>query len=76
MFLHKSHIWKSFFLEIWGKVFSANQIAGLFNQLYLPNKSVIQPEFLLVDTNSHNLKVDQNIFWVNMVKNRKFLRDY
>ena len=31
---------KSLVLEIWAKMFSANQIAGFFNQLYLQNKSM------------------------------------
>ena len=31
---------KSLVLEIWAKMFSANQIAGFFNQLYLQSKSV------------------------------------
>ena len=44
---------------------SANQIAGIFNQLYLQNKWMKQFDFLHVDTNSHKLKVDQKIFgWV------------
>ena len=43
--------------EIWMKMFSANQIAGFFHQPYPQDRSVKQPEFLLVDTNSHNLKV-------------------
>ena len=46
--------------EIWAKMFSANQIAGFFNQPYLQNKSMKQPDFLHVDTNSLKLKVDQN----------------
>ena len=49
-------------LEIWTKMFSANQIAGFFNQPYLQNKSMKQPDFLHVDTNLHKLKVDQKIF--------------
>ena len=44
---------KKIFPEIWAKMFSANQIAGFFNQPYLPNKSMKQPDFLYVDTNSH-----------------------
>ena len=28
-----------------------------------------QPEFLQVDANSHNLKVDLKIFWEDMVRN-------
>ena len=52
---------KSFVPEIWAKILSASQIAGFFNQPYLQNKSVKQPEFLHVDTNSHKLKNDQKI---------------
>ena len=48
--------------EIWAKMFSANQIAGFFNQPYLQNESMKYPDFLDVDTNSHKLKVDQIIF--------------
>ena len=43
-------------------MFSANQIAGFFNQPYLQSKSMKQPDFLHVDTNSHKLKVDQKIW--------------
>ena len=42
-------------------MFSANQNAGFFNQPYLQNKSMKQPDFLHVDTNSHKLKVDQKV---------------
>ena len=42
-------------------MFSANQIAGFLNQTYLENKSMREPDFLQVDTNSHKLKVDQKI---------------
>ena len=42
---------KIFVPEIWVKMFSASQIAGFLNLPYLENKSVKQPEFLLVDTN-------------------------
>ena len=62
VFLHKRHIWEILVPEIWAKMFSANQIAGFFNQLYLQNKSMKQPDFLHVDTNLHKLKVDQKIF--------------
>ena len=31
---------KMFVPEIWAKMFSANQIAGFFNQPYLQNKSM------------------------------------
>ena len=43
-------------------MFSANQIAGFFNQPYLQSKSMKWPDFLHVDTNLHKLKVDQKIF--------------
>ena len=43
-------------------MFTANQITGFFNQPYLQNKSIKQPVFLHVDTNSHELIVDQNFF--------------
>ena len=43
-------------------MFSASQIAGFFNQPYLQNKSMEQPNFLHVDTNSHKLIVDQKNF--------------
>ena len=36
-----------FVLEIWVKVCSAKQIAGFFDQPYLQNKSMKQPDFLL-----------------------------
>ena len=39
---------------------STNQIAGFLNQLFLQNKSMKQPHFVHVDTNSQKLKVDQN----------------
>ena len=60
---------KIFVPEIWAKMFAANQITGFFNQSYLQNKSIKQPVFLHVDTNSHELKVDQKIFLVDMVIN-------
>ena len=34
------YLGKIFIPEIWAKVFSANQIAGFFNQPYLQNKSM------------------------------------
>ena len=46
-------------------MFSANQIAGFFNQPHLQNKSMKKPDFLHVDTNSHKLKADQkNLGWM------------
>ena len=50
---------KIFIPEIWAKMFSANQIAGFFNQPYLQKKSMKYTDFLHVATNSHKLKVDQ-----------------
>ena len=47
--------------EIWTKMFSADQIAGFFNQPYLQNKSMKYPDFLNDDTNSRKLKFDQKI---------------
>ena len=54
--------------EIWGKIFSANQIAEVLNQLFPQKKSVKQSHFLLFDT--EKLKVDQKKFgwtWSKMV---------
>ena len=62
VFLHKSLIGKILVPDIWAKMFSANQIAGFFNQPYLQNKSMKQPDFLHVDTNSYKLKIDWKIF--------------
>ena len=50
---------KIFVPEIWGKMFSANQIAGFFIQPCPQNKSIIK---IIIDTNSHKLKVDLKIF--------------
>ena len=47
---------------------SANQIAGFLNQLFPQNKSMNQPHFLHVDTNSQKFKVDRKCFgwaWSN-----------
>ena len=41
---------------------STSQITGFLNQLFLQNKSMKQPHFLHIDTNSQKLKVDQKIF--------------
>ena len=58
------YLGKFLFLRYGPKMFSANQIAGFFNQPYLQNKSMTLPNFLHVDTNSHKLKVDQkNLGW-------------
>ena len=53
---------KIFVPEIWTKIFSANQIAGFFNQPHLQHKSMKWLDFLHVGTNSCKLKVAQNIF--------------
>ena len=59
-------MWKNF---IWAKMFSANQIAGLFNQPYLQNKGMKLCDFLHVNTNSHKFKVDEKTFVLGMFKN-------
>ena len=47
--------------EIWDKIFSANQIAEVLNQLFPQKKSVKQSHFFWFDTEV--LKVDQkNLF--------------
>ena len=51
--------------EIQANMLSANQNAGFL--LFLQNKSMKQPHFLHVDTNSQKLKVDRK-FFVDMVK--------
>ena len=64
-FYRNSIFQKILVLEIWVTMFSASQIAELFNQPYLQKKSIKQPGFLHIDTNSHKLKVDQTLFgWV------------
>ena len=52
---------KIFVPEIWAKMFSVSQIAEFFDQQYLQNKFMKQPDFCLGDTNSHELNVDQKI---------------
>ena len=42
-------------------MFSANQIAGVFNQPYLQKRPMQQFDFLHAHTNLHKWKVDQNI---------------
>ena len=37
---------------------SANQIAGFLNEPFLQNKSMKQPHFLHIDTNSQQSKAD------------------
>ena len=54
--------------EIWDKIFSANQIAEVLNQLFPQRKSVKQSHFFWFDTEV--LKVDQKKFvwaWSKMV---------
>ena len=38
VFLHESHIWKSFCFWDMAQISSANQIAEVFSQTYLQNK--------------------------------------
>ena len=52
------YLGKMFFLEIYAKMLSANQIAGFSNQLFLQNKLMKDPHFLHVDTNLQKIKVD------------------
>ena len=61
MFLHKSYIWeKSCSWDIDKNVWE--HIAGVLNQVFLQNKSMKQPHFYYVDTNSQELKVDWKFF--------------
>ena len=53
---------KIFVPEIWAKIFSADQIAGFYNQPYIQNKSMKQHDYFRVHTNSHRVKVDQKMF--------------
>ena len=49
---------------------SAIQIASFLNQPFVQNRSMKQPHFLHVDTNSQKLKVDRKVFgwaWLKMV---------
>ena len=70
MFLHKSYIGKNIFPEILAKMLSANQIAGVLNQLFLQNKSMKQPHFLHVDPNSQKLIENwSKFFGLGVVKN-------
>ena len=49
-------------------MFSANQITGFLIQLFLKNKSMKQPHFLHVDTNSQKLKLLRKFFCFGVVK--------
>ena len=62
LFCTNSMFGKFFIPEILAKMFSADQIAGYFNHPYLQNRSMKQPDFVHALTNSHKLKLDQNIF--------------
>ena len=44
-----------------------SQIAGFFNQPYLQNKSMKQPDFVHVDTNLHKSWWEN--FWMSMARN-------
>ena len=41
---------------------SVNQIKGFLNRLFLQSRSMKQPHFLHVDTNSQKLKVYRKVF--------------
>ena len=43
---------ENLFPEIWGKMFSASQVAEFLNQIYTRNKLMKCPGFLHADTNS------------------------
>ena len=53
---------KFLFLRYRPKCSQPIRLQDFFNQPLLQNKSVKQPDFLHVDTNSHKLKVDQKVF--------------
>ena len=61
------YLGKIFVPKIWA-IFSANQIGAFFNQPYFQKKSMKQPDFLHVDTNSQKLKVDKKNLGVDMVR--------
>ena len=42
--------------EMWGKILSANQIAGFLDGVYIQNKMMKKPDFLHVDKDSWKLK--------------------
>ena len=51
--------------EMWGKILSANQIAGFLDGVYIQNKMMKKPDFLHVDKDSWKLKGNWKILeWV------------
>ena len=44
-------------------MFSANRVAGFFNEPYLQSKSKKWPDLLDIDTNLHKLKDQKKIEW-------------
>ena len=62
VFLYKSFFGKNVIPELWAKMLSAIQIASFLNQPFIQNRSMKQPHFLHVDTNSQKLKVDRKVF--------------
>ena len=60
---------KNLVLEIWAKMFLANQIAGFLKQQYLENETVNELDFLHVDTHLGMELVDGNFFLKIMPKN-------
>ena len=57
-----SFLGKFLFLKYRPKCSQPIRLQDFFNQPLIWNKSVKQPDFLHVDTNSHKLKVDQKVF--------------
>ena len=45
-----TYFWENLILDIWIKMFSANQTEGVLKRLYLNNKLIKQPDFLRADT--------------------------
>ena len=67
-FLYVSYIWQKYIVpEIWGKMFSVNQIAVFLSELYHQNKFMKQHNFLHVEINSQKKSL-LKIFWVGMTK--------
>ena len=61
MFLLKSQIWENFCSRDMGQNVLSQSDRRIFNQPYLQSKLMKQSDSLHVDSNSHELKVDQKI---------------
>ena len=57
---------KNFVPDIWAKIFSSNQIPGLFNEPYHEDKLIKEPDSLHVDAISGKLKVIFEWTWSKM----------